>query len=162
MIVYSGSRDAFDASEALLRAVAEPSFLSQEIGAAVSFDKVVYAFGYGVYHAFIQGAAMAHAKEFSLETYSGTVLAWLSAAISSGKFKRIGESIAARNHHVAKARLDVHAAAFAPTLAMCRECGVDDTLPTAMMQNFERACAAGYGDQEISAIFETLVDGAGR
>jgi len=156
-IVYSGPREAFDASVAMLRAVAEPNFLSQEIGAAVSFDKVVYAFGYGVYHAFIQGAALAHANGFSQETYSGTVLAWLSKAISSGKFKRIGESIAARNHDVVEARLDVHAAAFADSLAMCRKIGVEDALPAAIMHNFERACAAGYGGHEISAVFEALI-----
>jgi hypothetical protein len=70
--------------------------------------------------------------------------------------------IAARNHDNVQCRLDVHAAAFADTLAMCRETGVDDAMPTAVMHNFERAIAAGHGGQEMSAIFETLIEGAGR
>jgi len=160
MIIYSGPREVFDASEALLRALGDANFISGEVGAAVSFDKVYYAFVYGMFHAFIQGAAMAHAKGFSIEAYTATVLARLP--VQPGGIKVIGDMIAARNHNGTEARIDVWAAAFADTLAMCRETGVDDTLPAAIMHNFERAIAAGHGDQELSAIFETLIDGKGR
>jgi hypothetical protein len=34
-------------------------------------------------------------------------------------------------------------------------------LPTALMQNFEKAISAGYGDSEISAIFEVLLPKTG-
>lgn len=159
MIVYSGPREAFDACEALLRALGDANFLSAEVGAAVSFDKVYYAFVYGMFHSFIQGAAMAHAKGFSIGAYTGTVLARLPGL--PGKLEGIGEMIAARNHEIVECRLDVHAAAYADTLAMCRETGVDDALPAAVMRNFERSIAAGRGGDELSAIFETLIEGAG-
>ncbi|MHA1528396.1 MAG: hypothetical protein ACTSVG_05215, partial [Alphaproteobacteria bacterium] len=160
MIIYSGLRQVFDASETLLRALGDANFISGEVGAAVSFDKVYYAFVYGMFHAFIQGAAMAHAKGFSIEAYTRTVLARLP--VLPGGIKVFGEMIAARNHEGTEARIDVWAAGFADTLAMCRETGVDDALPAAVMHNFERAIAAGHGDQELSAIFETLIDGVGR
>jgi 3-hydroxyisobutyrate dehydrogenase-like beta-hydroxyacid dehydrogenase len=159
MLVYSGPRQVFDANEILLRALGDANFLSDEVGAAVSFDKVYYAWVYGMFHAFIQGAAMAHAKGFSIGAYTGTILARRSA--QSGQLKLFGDMIAARNHDDVQCRLDVHAAAFADTLAMCRETGVDDALPAAVMHNFERAIAAGHGDKEITAIFETLIEGAG-
>ena len=57
--------------------------------------------------------------------------------------------------------MEVHAAARAETLAMCRDLGVDDALPAAMMHNFERAKAAGHAQQEISAIFEVLIGDGG-
>jgi 3-hydroxyisobutyrate dehydrogenase-like beta-hydroxyacid dehydrogenase len=160
MIVYSGPRQVFDANEALLRSLGDANFLSSEIGAAVSFDKVYYAWVYGSWHAFIQGAAMAHAKGFSVEAYTETVLARLSGL--AGKLKLFGDMIAARNHDDVQCRLDVHAAAFADTLDMCRETGIDDALPAAVMHNFERAIMAGRGDQEISAIFETLIEDTSR
>ena len=159
-LIYSGPREVFDANEALLRALGDPRFLSGEVGAAVSFDKVYYAFVYGAWLAFIQGAAMAYAKGFSIETYTGTVLARISGL--PGKLKLFGDMIAARNHDDVQCRLDVHAAAFADTLAMCRESGVGDNLPAAVMHNFERAIAAGHGGQELSAVFEALIDGKGR
>ena len=79
-----------------------------------------------------------------------------------GKLKLFGDMITARNHNDVQCRLDVHAAAVADTLAMCRETGIDDPLPAAVMHNFERAIMAGRGDQEISAIFETLIEDASR
>jgi 3-hydroxyisobutyrate dehydrogenase-like beta-hydroxyacid dehydrogenase len=160
MVIYSGPRPVFDANEALLRALGDANFLSGEVGAAVSFDKVYYVWGYGSWHAFIQGAAMAQAKGFSVEVYTETVLARLSGL--AGKLKLFGDMIAARNHNDVQCRLDVHAAAFADTLVMCRETGIDDALPAAVMHNFERAIMAGRGDQEISAIFETLIEDASR
>ncbi len=160
MIIYSGPRAIFDANEALLSAMADPKHLSDEVGAAVSFDRVYYAYVYGMFHAFIQGAALAHAKGFAIDVYTETVMARI--AFLPEKLKMMGDAIAARNHDVTQASIDVWAAAFADTLAMCRETGVDDALPTAVMHNFERAIAAGHGNQEMSAVFETLIEGTGR
>ncbi len=136
-----------------------PQYVSEEVGAAVTFDKVYYAFGYGMMHAFMQGAALAHAKGFSIEAYSGTVAARLPTFV--WKLKLFGEMIAKRNHDDVQARMELHAAAFAETLAMCRDVGVNDALPAAMMSNFERAIAAGHGEREISALFEVLIGDMG-
>ena len=159
MILLSGPRDVFDANEPVLRTFGEAPHLSPETGAAVSFDRVYYAWVYGSWLAFIQGAAMAHAKGFSVDAYTRLVLARLP--FSPERLSFFGRLIAARAHDEAQCRLDVHAAAFAETLAMCRETGVGDALPAALMQIFERTIAAGHGDKEITAIFETLIDGVG-
>jgi 3-hydroxyisobutyrate dehydrogenase-like beta-hydroxyacid dehydrogenase len=159
MILTSGPRPVYDAAEPVLQAFGEALHLSPETGAAVSFDRVYYAWVYGSWLAFIQGAAMAHAKGFSVEAYNRIVLARCS--VMPDRLGFLGRLIAERAHDEVECRLDVHAAAFAGTLAMCRETGVDDVLPAALMQNFERAIAAGHGDKEITAIFETLIDGVG-
>ena len=157
MIVLSGPRAVFDAAEPVLRVFGDAPHLSPETGAAVTFDRVYYAWVYGSWLAFIQGAAMAHAKGFSVEAYTRVVLARCSAAPERYSF--FGRLIANRAHDDVQCRLDVHAASFAETLTMCRETGVDDALPAAIMHNFERAIAAGHGNQEMSAIFETLIGG---
>ena len=38
---------------------------------------------------------------------------------------------------------------------------VGAALPAAVMRNFDRAIAAGHGDKEMSAVFETLIAGEG-
>lgn len=159
-IVYSGPRDAFESNrEVFLALGGDPQHVSEDIGAAVIFEKVYYAFAYGMMQAFIQGAAMAHAKGFSVEAYSGTVASRLRKSI--WKLELFGKMMAARDHDDVMCRMDVHAAAFAKSLAMCREVGVDDALPAAMMRNFERANAAGHGHREITALFEVLIGDAG-
>ena len=156
IIVYAGPRSAFDANEIVFSALGgNPRFVGETIGAAVTFDKIVYACGYGLMQVYIQGAALAHAKGVPIEAYTETVMARLP--VYGRNIARLGERIAARDHDDVECRLDVHAAAFAETLALCRESGVDSGLPLAMMQNFERAIENGHGARELSALFETLI-----
>jgi 3-hydroxyisobutyrate dehydrogenase-like beta-hydroxyacid dehydrogenase len=75
------------------------------------------------------------------------------------RIKWYGDMIAKRNYGNAQASMQTHAAAFAEALAVCREAGVDDTLPAALMHNFHRALATGHGEQEMSALFEVLLKG---
>jgi 3-hydroxyisobutyrate dehydrogenase-like beta-hydroxyacid dehydrogenase len=102
---------------------------------------------------------MAHAKGFALDAFFDTVKARTPALVEQCMV--FGEKIAARDHPATMGRLDIWAEPFNETLAMCRALGVQDGLPNAIMDNFRCASAAGRGDQELSAIFETLIDGAG-
>lgn len=155
-IVYAGPREAFDDNLEMLSALGGgPKYVGAEIGAAVTFDKAILAFVYGTVQSFIQGAAIAHAKGLPIDTYTDIVAARLPTYV--WKFKLFGDMIAKRNYDRVQARTQVHAAAFAETVAACKEVGVDDTLPVALMHNFQRALAAGHGPQEIAALFEVLI-----
>jgi len=158
-IVAAGSGKAFAAAEPVLRAFGGGKHLSEEIGAAVSFDRIFYAYGYGVMFAFLQGAAMAHAKGYSVPTFAEIVAARLPALDTH--FSLMSAAIAARDHSVTQCRADVWAEGYARSLALCRELGVDDTLPSAIWQLFERNNAAGRAGEELSSIFETLIDNVG-
>ncbi len=158
-IIVSGPQEVFDASEAVLQAFGDAKYLSSEAGAACSFDKVWYAYAYGLHAAFFQGAALAHAKGFALDAFFDTVKARTPALVE--QCMAFGEKIAARDHSATGGRIDIWAEPFNETLAMCRALGVNDGLPGAIMDNFRRASAAGRDDQELSAIFETLIDGTG-
>ncbi len=69
--------------------------------------------------------------------------------------------IAKRDHDDVQGSVAMNVAAFAETLAMCRDVGVNDALPAAMMSNFERAIAASHGEREMSALFEVLIGDKG-
>jgi hypothetical protein len=62
-----------------------------------------------------------------------------------------------RQHDDVQASLEVHTAAFAGSLALCRKVGLEDALPSALMHNMQRALREGYGAQEISALFEVML-----
>lgn len=156
IVVYAGPQAVFEGNKSIFSALGgNPKFVGETIGAAVTFDKIVYACGYGLTQAYIQGAALAHAKGVPIEVYTETVMARLP--VYGQILVRHGERIAARDHDDVECRLDIHAAAFAGTLALCRETGVDRGIPSAMMKNFERAIADGHGSREISALFEVLI-----
>jgi len=157
-IVVAGGDDAFAAAESVLRAFGGGTRISDRIGAAVTFDRVFYAYSYGALFAFLQGAAMAHAKGFPVRAFAEIVAARLPAL--GTHFSLMSAAIAARDHSVTQCRADVWAEGYARSLALCRELGVEDTLPSAIWQLFERNSAAGRGDGELSSIFETLIDNA--
>ena len=61
-IIVSGPREIFDTSAAVLQTFGDAKYLSSEAGAACSFDKVWFAYVYGLHAAFFQGAALADRK----------------------------------------------------------------------------------------------------
>jgi 3-hydroxyisobutyrate dehydrogenase-like beta-hydroxyacid dehydrogenase len=109
-----------------------------------------------VIQSFVQGAAIAVARGAPVETYAEIAIARM--ATYSARCKWLADMMARRRYDEnVGASMRVHAAAFAEALAACREVGVDETLPTAMMENFQHAIDAGYGEQEIAALFEVLI-----
>lgn len=158
-VIFSGPRPLFDANERLLSALGTAKHLSPEIGASVAFDRVWYAYVYANAMAFMQGAAMAHALGFSLDVYYDTVKARSPVIVEQCLL--LGERIAARNYETSDARIDVWADTFEDTLSICREKGVDDSLPSAVLSNLRRTSAAGHGDSDLAAVFETLIAGTG-
>ena len=154
-LVCSGSKTLFDAVQAQLSVFGNSHLVSETIGNAYEFDKVYYSFAYATMLGFIQGAALAQASGFSIDAYTSIVLERIPNV--SENFKKFGEQIANRNHDGDQASLTVWGDAYAKSLELCRALEVDDTLPAALMQNFEKAKSEGYGNSEITAIFEVLL-----
>jgi len=153
MIAYAGARNVFDRNAEFLAALGGAARLvGEEIGAAVTFDKTYYSFAYAMMIFFMHGAAMAYARGFPVDAFLDTVVVRLPTM--PRKFKWFTDMMVSRCHDDVQASLAVHAAAFAGTLNLCRETGVDDALPAAMTRALEGAIAEGYGEREISAMFE--------
>ena len=121
----------------------------------MAFDRVWYAYAYGVMMAFMQGAAMAHALGFSLEVYFDTVKARSPVVVNQCLLR--GEKISAGSYETSDARIEVWADCFADTLSLCRDKGVDDALPSVVMDHLRRASASGYADSDVAAVFEVLI-----
>lgn len=154
-LVCSGPKRLFDASKDVLSLFGNAEHVSETIGTAYEFDKTYYPFGYAMMQGFIQGAALAYASGFSIAAYTRIMKQRL--AVFPERLERLGPLIADRNHEGDQASLEVWADTLGKSLSLCRELGVDDRLPKALMDNFETAIRAGYGKKEISALFEVLL-----
>lgn len=153
MIACAGDRTLFERNARFLSALGGAACLvSEAIGAAVTFDKTYYSFAYATMISFMHGAALAHAKGFSIEAFFDTVAVRLPTV--PRKLKWFTGMMAERRHDDVQASLEVHAAALAGTLDLCREADVDDALPAALMGALEGAIAEGHGEKELSALFE--------
>jgi len=154
-IIYSGPAELFDANRNVLRAMGAPLHLSPEIGGAPVFDRVWYAYAYGVLLSFLQGAAMVDRLGFSLEVYNDVVKA--RTPVMLNQMMARGEKIRARDYKTADASIETWAKGFEGTMALCREKGIGNRLPAAVMANLRGAADAGHGGDDIAAVFETLV-----
>jgi len=154
-LVCSGPKVLFEAVQPQLSVFGNSHLVSESVGSAYEFDKVFFSCAYATWLGFIQGAAMAHASGFSFSSYTEIVSDRLPK-LAAG-FTGYGELMASRNHDGDQGSLAIWADAYSKSLDLCRTLNVDDTLPTALMQNFDKAISAGYGDKELSAIFEVLL-----
>ena len=149
----------FNANKDFLSVFGYPEHVSKTTGAAYDFDKSFYVFAYAMTQGFIQGAALAHASGFSIEAYTRVVIGHMP--VFPERLEHLGSMIADRNLDGDQATLEEWARSFALSLDLCRKLGVDDTLPTALMRNFEKAMESGYREKEISALFEALLPKSG-
>ena len=158
-LACSGPLRIFDANKDVLSAFGDPEHVSKTTGACYDFDKTFYAFVYALTLGFIQGAALAHASGFSIEAYTRVITGHMT--VFPERLEHLGSMIADRNLDGDQATLEEWVHAFALSLDLCRTLGVDDTLPTALMRNLQKAIESGYGEKEISALFEVLLPKSG-
>ena len=158
-LVCSGPTQLFDDNKDILSAFGNPHHVSEATGAAYDFDKVMYSFGYANILGFIQGAALAHASGFSIEAFTNVAAERVPTFVE--KFREFGRQIADRNHEGEQATIEVWANGYDKSLSMCQSLGVDDSLPATLMNIFHKAIDAGYGDKEITAVFEVLLPESG-
>jgi 3-hydroxyisobutyrate dehydrogenase-like beta-hydroxyacid dehydrogenase len=154
-LVCSGPQTLFDDLQEPLSAFGNSQLVSESIGSAYGFDKVYYSFAYATMLGFIQGAAMAEASGFSIDAYTSIVAERIPTVTEN--LTHFGERMASHNHNDDQASLEVWADAYSKSVDLCRALKVDDSLPTALMQNFDKAINGGYGDEGITAIIEVLL-----
>ena len=156
-IVYSGPKTAFDANKAVLTAMGgSPRFVSEVVGSVPTFDKTIHAFHYGSMMAFFHGAAMCHAAGFPIDVYANLVLGEVGE-ITKAAQRRYGEMVAARSYDPAEVTMEIDAAAYDHVVSLSDELGVDGKFPETVADCFARAIAGGCAQQELPAVFETLL-----
>jgi len=154
-LVCSGPGEIFAAKQPLLEVFGQAYHISSAIGAAYQVDKLIYPLGYGTTLGFIQGAAMAKAAGYSLDVYTKILVAW--SGLLAERFATYGELLGEENFEVYQGRLEVWRDGYRDVVALCRSLGVDDTLPGAHLAMMNKGIEAGYGGEEILAVYKALL-----
>ena len=154
-ILFAGSKEVFAAQKPLLLSLGGNAvFVGERISTACVLDSSLLSFYYGAILAFLQGAALCEAEDVSLDGYLSSALSILPVFADTMK---VGvEMIHKGNYAGAEATLDIHAAAFAHIRAFTHETGVDRALADCLSGYFTRAVAAGHGQAELPAVFESF------
>ena len=154
-IVCSGSREQYDEQRPMLETFGSTHHLSNSIGAAYQFDKMLYPFGYGVSLGFIQGAAMAQAAGFSIEAYTNILIERMKPL--PGRLENYGNLIRDEDFTASQASLEVWLDAYQKSLEFCQSLEVDDRLLKVHVDMLTQGVSDGYGEEEIIAIYKSLL-----
>ena len=146
LVFYSGTKDAFLASEPVLTELGEARFVGEDPGRAALYDLALLSAMYGMFggidHALALGASE-HIPETELRPMIHDWLRGMLGAVSADL-----------DPEVAYASLRMQAANYGTLLAASREQGVRTDLVTPMGELLHRAVAAGPGHSLSDLLLE--------
>lgn len=154
-ILLSGAESTFRKSEALLKVLAgNLTWLGADAGAASAMDAATLSYVYGAMLGFIHGARVCEAEGFRVDTY-GAIVAAISPSFGEF-FKHEGAVIQSGNFAVSESPLKISVEATARLAQLARESGINAEFPSFVSGFFQRAAAAGLGDEEAAALIKVL------
>ncbi|GIJ33258.1 NAD(P)-dependent oxidoreductase [Micromonospora sediminimaris] len=154
---YSGARDAYDRSEPVLRILGEPRYLGTDPGLAQLFyqahlDVFLTCLSSLLHATALVTAAGVPAAEFLPGAL--TTLTDIPAMIGDGL--ELARALEAGEHPGDLSTARMMGATAEHILRTSETAGVDVELPKAVRSHYQRAVAAGHGDQDWTALYEVI------
>ncbi|CRK61000.1 dehydrogenase (secreted protein) [Alloactinosynnema sp. L-07] len=154
MLLYSGSRTAFDQAEPVLSTFGAANYVGAEPGRAAMFDLALLTGMYGMFAGFVQAAAFVR-KQATATELTELLVPWLAAM--SGLLPDLARRVDSGDHTTdVDSPLGMQAAAFPNLAAACRANGVSPELLAPLAALVDRAVAAGHANTELSSLVDLL------
>ncbi|MGC7095450.1 NAD(P)-dependent oxidoreductase [Amycolatopsis lurida] len=152
VLLHSGSQEAFDQHEPVLRALGSTTYLGADHGLSSLNDVAVLGLMWSILNGFLQGAALLGAAGMPAADFAGlakrlapTVVDWLPAyaeQIDNGAYPAFDSTI------------DTHLGAMDHLVHESEALGVSTELPEFVKALADRAVAAGRGGDGYAAVIE--------
>ncbi|WP_101787845.1 NAD(P)-dependent oxidoreductase [Nonomuraea indica] len=155
LVLYSGSRPAFERYEDTLAVLAEPRYLGADPGLAPLYDLAMLTGMYGQFAGFLSAAALIASEKRSVAEFTESLLVpWLHAMAAITP--PMGAQIDAGDHATDVSNLEVNRVALTTLDAAFRDQGVTFDLLAPLKAVMERRVARGHGDEDMSGLAEEL------
>jgi 3-hydroxyisobutyrate dehydrogenase-like beta-hydroxyacid dehydrogenase len=154
-ILVSGAESAFRRGEPVLKVFGgNVKYLGESIAAASAMDLATLSYVYGAWLGFVHGARIAESEGFRVDHY-GSLVAEISPAFGEF-FKHEGAVIQSGDFAVSESPLRISVEATERLAQAAREAGINAEVPTFASALFQRAVAAGYGEEEVAALIKVF------
>jgi len=151
-ILISGSKAAFLKAEPTLRLLASNlDYKGEPIGLASAWDMALLMRFYGMFLSLFHSVQICQAEGIPLEQYIT-----LLGEQGKGYEKWLCENIQLGNYQETSAPLELWAGAIQNIARHAQECDIHAEFPMLAARLFQKAVAAGYGREEVSAAFKVL------
>ncbi|MBN6053481.1 NAD(P)-dependent oxidoreductase, partial [Nonomuraea sp. RK-328] len=155
LILYSGSRAAFDSHEATLKPLAEPRYLGEDPGLAPLYDLAMLTGMYGQIAGFLEAAVLIASEGRPVREFTETLLVpWMHAMAEAQP--RWAEEIEKGDYATEVSNLEVNRVGLANLVTAFEEQGVKPDLLLPMKEILERRVARGHGAEGLPGLIEEL------
>lgn len=157
-ILLSGAESVFRKAEPLLKVLASKlDYKGEAIGLAPAWDIVMIMHYYGMFLSLFHSVQICQAEGIPLEQFIS-----LLGEQGKGYEKWLCENIQSGNYQETSSPLELWAIAIKRIARHAQESQIDTRFPMLASDLFQQAMAAGYGREEVSAIFKVLRGNAGK
>ncbi|AFH61844.1 NAD(P)-dependent oxidoreductase [Paenibacillus caseinilyticus] len=159
VILFSGSSTAFQTSEPLLRILAGNSiYLGEPVGSASAQALAVISYLLGTWLGFAHGAHILESEHLPVDSFGSMIAA--IAPLLGEEAKHQGKVIQTGKFGNPESSLQTSADSVERLLQQATEAGINSDFPRFALPLFAKAAAAGYGDEEVSAMIKILRGGS--
>jgi 3-hydroxyisobutyrate dehydrogenase-like beta-hydroxyacid dehydrogenase len=151
-ILVSGGKAAFQKAEPLLRLLANNlDYKGESIGLASAWEMVFLMHYYGMFLSLFHSVQICQAEGIPLEKY-------ITLLGQQGKnYERwLCENILSGHYQETSSPLELWAGGIRQIAQHARECHIHDEFSQLAARLFQQAMDAGYGREEVSALFKVL------
>lgn len=151
-ILISGKEAAFQKAEPILRVLASNlDYKGETIGLASAWEMVYIMHYYGMFLSLFHSVQICQAEGIQLEQYIR-----LLGEQGKNYEKWLCENIQSGNYQETSAPLELWAGGIRQIAQHARDSGIHSEFPQLAARLFQQAMDAGYGREEVSALFKVL------
>lgn len=149
-ILLSGDESAYERAKGVLRCLGDGvRYLGSNTGAASALDLAWLTTRYGRFMGIIHAANLCKSESASLNDFA-------SLFPDDPVFQRYATVIENESYTECTASLQVWSAALDRIRQQGEDAGINTEIPDFVARYFEKAIAAGYGDENVMALFKVL------
>lgn len=153
-LFVSGSKTAYDNSEAPLKAIAGAlQYMGEDSGAASTWDMGFLAVLFGAMSGFFHGGRVFEAEGLTIGAL-GNMIPLIAPALGE-MLKHQGDTIQSGSYNVPYSSLDLCAGSIDLFIKHAEEAGISSEVPSSIKKIFKRAQDAGYGGEQVAAAYKT-------
>jgi 3-hydroxyisobutyrate dehydrogenase-like beta-hydroxyacid dehydrogenase len=154
-ILYSGNSDAYHAHEQTLKILAgNPKYLGPDPTACTPTYLALYAFYFGAFAAWLEGAVLASCAGVSVQAFKA--LSPIMSDMLVDGINTAAERISVGNYSGEQASVDVHVAGQEVVLDALQRANAPHASTDAYLSYCKLAQTAGMGEMDIAALFKAM------
>ncbi|MFC5747026.1 NAD(P)-dependent oxidoreductase [Actinomadura rugatobispora] len=154
LVLYSGSRRAFDAHRGTLEALAGARFLGGDAGLAPLYDLALLSAMYGMFGGYYHAMALVGTEKVTAEEFTPMVADWLTAMLAG--LPGAARHIDGGDHATEVSSIANNAAGFPNLVDAARDQGIGTTLLEPIGELIDRAYAEGHGADALTRLVELI------